>query len=633
MAAYQPHHAAALKSKPSKETQEKVLAMKKKVEATISGRMEDVKRRRIYTLQMQHKLKQNASIDDEKRNEIMEKYYKAESSIMRNGRKRLGLTDFTIIKTIGKGAFGEVRVVRNKQDNVIYAMKTMRKKDMIEKNQVAHVKAERDLMANAGDTSSFLVKLNFSFQDDVYLYLVMEYCGGGDLMTILMREDILSEAQSRFYMAELAVAINAVHELDFVHRDLKPDNILIANDGHIKLSDFGLAKSFNTENDAVISKYQTMKSQVCCSLKNVFLRTPISSIYIFSHFFGDDNECMIMPNGMKPCFVGIDIMFPSNSGNSFCFPIFMYFMFVFFVFQLKQQEADSNGGKKEDEMDDAAKRKKYGHKDRKLMYSTVGTPDYIAPEVFSAKGYDKMVDWWSMGVIMFECLVGYPPFYAEDPLQTCRKIVHYRKYFKIPYDAKVSKECADLVHNLVCNYRRRFSFEKIKAHSFFKKVPWNNMTAMKPPFVPSLSSEIDTSNFEQIEEEQDMASQNVSKKKTGLKKENHFISYTFQPQDFGKVDEIMKAVDGGGSMAQYSGKPLPPKPRTKPKYVSTRRLYAHSFSFSFSLSPRFSSHHDRSLPIHFRIVMFYIESIIKSKWKCAPAAIRSISIRKSISFQ
>merc|ERR1712154_478218 len=301
-------------------------------------------------------------------------------------------------------------------------------------------------------------------------------------MTILMREDILTENQTKFYIAELAAAINAVHELDFVHRDLKPDNILIANTGHIKLSDFGLAKSFNTDNDAVISKFQTMSS----SLKS-----------------SDSSKA---PKGSDA-------------------------------------------------------RKKYKH-DRKLMYSTVGTPDYIAPEVFSQKGYDKMVDWWSMGVIMFECLVGYPPFYAEDPLQTCRKIVHYRKYFKIPYDAKVSKECADLVHNLVCNYRRRFSFEKIKAHSFFKKVPWNNMTAMKPPFVPSLSSEIDTSNFEQIEEEQDMASQNVSKKKTGLKKENHFISYTFQPQDFGKVDEIMKAVDGGGSMAQYSGKPLPPKPRT-----------------------------------------------------------------------
>merc|ERR1712244_50992 len=103
-------------------------------------------------------------------------------------------------------------------------------------------------------------------------------------------------------------------------------------------------------------------------------------------------------------------------------------------------------------------RKKY-KRDRKLMYSTVGTPDYIAPEVFSQKGYDKMVDWWSMGVIMFECLVGYPPFYAEDPLQTCRKIVHYRKYFKIPHDAKLSREGVDLIHNLVCSHRRRYSFE------------------------------------------------------------------------------------------------------------------------------------------------------------------------------
>eukprot|EP01083_Nonionella_stella_P144975 453437_1 len=112
-------------------------------------------------------------------------------------------------------------------------------------------------MAAADDT--WLVKLHYSFQDDTYLYLVMEFCGGGDLMTILMREDILTENQTKFYIAELAASINAVHELDFVHRDLKPDNILIANNGHIKLSDFGLAKSFNTENDAVISKFQTMQ--------------------------------------------------------------------------------------------------------------------------------------------------------------------------------------------------------------------------------------------------------------------------------------------------------------------------------------------------------------------------------------
>eukprot|EP01083_Nonionella_stella_P063866 165978_1 len=481
--------ASTNQAKASKQTLEKVQAMKKKVESTISGRMKDVTQRRLRTLQMQHKLKQNTALDDAKKNEMMNDYYRAEKKLLRDTRKKLGLSDFKLIKVIGKGAFGEVRVVRHVENGIVYAMKTMRKKDMIAKNQVAHVKAERDLMANASSISGFLVKLHYSFQDDTYLYLVMEYCGGGDLMTILMREDILSEIQTKFYIAELAVAINAVHELDFVHRDLKPDNILIANDGHIKLSDFGLAKSFNTENDEVISKYQTMKQ----SLKD------------------------------EPT-----------------------------------KEVESSGKKK----------KKAYHRDRKLMYSTVGTPDYIAPEVFSQKGYDKMVDWWSMGVIMFECLVGYPPFYAEDPLQTCRKIVHYRKYFKIPYDAKLSKECAELIHNLVCSYRRRYSFEQIKAHPFFKPVPWKNMNKMKPPFIPNLRSEVDTSNFENIQSEQDMASSKKPPPKIKAKKDNNFAYYTFKPQDFSDVQNIMSQADTGMQNGNAKHKPLPPGPapkRNKPK--------------------------------------------------------------------
>jgi len=490
----------------SKETLDKVNLMKKKVESAVAKRMKDVTQRRLRTLQMQHKLKQNQSMDDQKKNEMMNAYYSEENKLLREERKKLGLSDFIMIKTIGKGAFGEVRIVRNKNDNTVYAMKTMRKKDMIAKNQVAHVKAERDLMANSAHMDdNFLVRLHFSFQDATYLYLVMEFCGGGDLMTILMREDILSENQTKFYIAELAQAINAVHELDFVHRDLKPDNILIANDGHIKLSDFGLAKSFNTENDQVISKYQTMKK----SLK----------------------------------------------------------------------EEPKGPAKEETPASSKAKRK--GHRDRKLMYSTVGTPDYIAPEVFSQKGYDKMVDWWSMGVIMFECLVGYPPFYAEDPLQTCRKIVHYRKYFKIPYDAKLSKECADLVHNLVCSYRRRYSFAQIKSHAFFKQVPWNKLKAgMKPPFIPNLASEVDASNFEQIDAEMDMEAEKAKQKQKGAqsgtvsakKDENKFMYYTFKPSDFSGVQSIMNAVDGKGDAqakmganAKYaSKKPLPANPK-KPK--------------------------------------------------------------------
>merc|ERR1719204_154573 len=171
--------------------------------------------------------------------------------------KKVTVEHFQTVQIIGKGAFGEVRVVRKRDDNEVYAMKTMLKKEMIDKNQVDHIKAERDVLSAADNP--WLVKLLYSFQDNKYLYLVMEYCGGGDLMTILMREDILSEKDTRFYMSELAQAIHSVHELKFVHRDLKPDNVLISNTGHVKLSDFGLAKGFESPEQGYISKYQ--KSQ------------------------------------------------------------------------------------------------------------------------------------------------------------------------------------------------------------------------------------------------------------------------------------------------------------------------------------------------------------------------------------
>jgi len=102
--------------------------------------------------------------------------------------------------------------------------------------------AYRNVLALA-DTP-WVVKLFYSFQDDKHLYLVMEYLPGGDLMTILMKYDILTEEQTRFYFAETALAIHSVHELNYVHRDLKPDNILLDRDGHVKLSDFGLCKAF-----------------------------------------------------------------------------------------------------------------------------------------------------------------------------------------------------------------------------------------------------------------------------------------------------------------------------------------------------------------------------------------------------
>ena len=116
----------------------------------------------------------------------------------------------------------------------------MRKEDMFQKNQVLHVRTEREIMI--ASNNNWVVNLKYSFQDDYYLYLVMDYLPGGDLMSLLIKKDILTEDEARFYIAELVLAIEDLHKLGCIHRDLKPDNILIDKNGHIKLSDFGLSK-------------------------------------------------------------------------------------------------------------------------------------------------------------------------------------------------------------------------------------------------------------------------------------------------------------------------------------------------------------------------------------------------------
>lgn len=148
---------------------------------------------------------------------------------------------FEPLKLIGRGAFGEVRIVRERRTGKIYAMKKLRKEDMIKRGQMQHVKAERNVLADVNYEG--IVKLYYSFQDTEYLYLVMEYLPGGDMMTLLMKKDILSEEETRFYLAQTILAIELIHKNGYIHRDIKPDNLLLDGSGHLKLSDFGLCKS------------------------------------------------------------------------------------------------------------------------------------------------------------------------------------------------------------------------------------------------------------------------------------------------------------------------------------------------------------------------------------------------------
>lgn len=156
-------------------------------------------------------------------------------------RSKISVHDYDPLKIIGRGAFGEVRVCRHKKTDEIVAIKKMKKNEMIIKNQEKHIKAERDILAIA-QNNPWIVELKCSFQDEKFLYLVMEFLQGGDLMTLLIEKDILTEEESRFYIAETILAVKSVHDMNYIHRDLKPDNLLIGSDGHVKLSDFGLCK-------------------------------------------------------------------------------------------------------------------------------------------------------------------------------------------------------------------------------------------------------------------------------------------------------------------------------------------------------------------------------------------------------
>lgn len=371
----------------------------------------------------------NSPATDDRKQRLLAAYGHRESEFLRLRRVRMGVHDFSTVKVIGKGAFGEVRLVQKNDTGKIYAMKTLKKSEMMKKDQLAHVKAERDVLAESSHTP-WVVQLFYSFQDPVFLYLIMEFLPGGDLMTMLIKYDTFTEEVTRFYMAECVQAIDAIHSLGYVHRDIKPDNLLIDKDGHIKLSDFGLSTGFHKTHDSAY--YQRLLDAN---------RQPASKTTIGLDTIGTSK--------------GIDLTFSRK--------------------------------------DRVATWKKNR---RALAYSTVGTPDYIAPEVFSQQGYGKECDWWSLGAIMFECLVGYPPFCSDSPHDTYRKIMSWREYLFVPDDIHLSNEAEGCIKGLLNDAPYRMNVTQIRSHPFFYgKVDFNKLRKMRAPFVPQLKSITDTSYF------------------------------------------------------------------------------------------------------------------------------------------
>jgi len=161
---------------------------------------------------------QALQLGEQEKEQYRQDLRKQELNHMRQQRKRLSIADFQSLAVIGRGAFGEVRLARKKDTREVFALKSMLKSSMVMKNQVGHVRAERDILAMADNDNQWLVTLQYSFQDQNRLYMVMEYLPGGDLMGLLIKEDKLSEETTKFYAAEMIMAIESVHELGYIHR-------------------------------------------------------------------------------------------------------------------------------------------------------------------------------------------------------------------------------------------------------------------------------------------------------------------------------------------------------------------------------------------------------------------------------
>lgn len=215
-------------------------SFKEKVMIGKTKRFENWQDRKTESQKLSEQLR-TQEMSDEQKKEMLKDFSRQQDAYLRDSRAEVTINDYELIKVIGTGAFGIVRLCSHKETGAIRAMKQMSKKDMFNKNQVQHVNAEKEALSVAKD--DWVIGLHATFQDDSYLYMVMDYLPGGDLMTHLMRKDTFTEDETRFYIAELVEAIDYIHtNLHYIHRDIKPDNIVFDSEGHIHLLDFGLCK-------------------------------------------------------------------------------------------------------------------------------------------------------------------------------------------------------------------------------------------------------------------------------------------------------------------------------------------------------------------------------------------------------
>ncbi|KAL9550522.1 hypothetical protein MBANPS3_004685 [Mucor bainieri] len=295
-----------------------------------------------------------------------------------------GIQDYELIETLGTGTFGRVWLTKQKTTKKYYAIKVLKKADIVKLKQVEHINSERLVLSEIN--FPFIVQLYCTFQDCENLFMLQEYVIGGELFRHLRKSGRFSNDTARFYAAEIVLALEYLHSKDIIYRDLKPENILLDHRGYIKITDFGFAKK-------VVDRTWTL----------------------------------------------------------------------------------------------------------------CGTPEYLAPEIIQSKGHSKSVDWWSLGILIFEMMAGYPPFYDDNHFGIYEHILGG----KVQYPGYFENAAKDLLKKLlVIDRTKRLGnlkggAEDVKKHKWFRGTDWHGLLTktVRAPLIPAHANDYDTSNFEKYPDE------------------------------------------------------------------------------------------------------------------------------------
>eukprot|EP00048_Salpingoeca_helianthica_P020139 m.5014 g.5014 ORF g.5014 m.5014 type:complete len:482 (+) comp4432_c0_seq1:30-1475(+) len=360
--------------------------------------------------------------------------------------------DFDIIKEISNGAFGVVFLVRKKDTADLFAMKIMKKELLRRKNMSRQVVTERNAMASVNNP--FIVRLFYSLRSPTTLCLVMEYMIGGDLSSLLRALGYFDESMAAFYLCEMASALGYLHAHGIVHRDIKPDNVLINAAGHAKLSDFGLSRIDEIQFTAdaggrTPGQLASLQSDFALSVTKTVRRERPSCSPVAP---APDTSPIVYP--------ALTVSPPTATRAPLCTP----------------RTATRRG-----------------------RSTVAGTPDYLAPELLRGTGNGAPVDLWALGVCAFELMTGLPPFNDE----TKEKVFEHILNREIPWPCDdtgiclLSEPAVDLIDSLLSEDPAvRPTAAAVKDFALFRGLDWDNIQTATPPFVPNPASDTDTDYFD-----------------------------------------------------------------------------------------------------------------------------------------